>query len=30
VKQKLAIVVDEHGSVTGLVTMEDLVEEIVG
>ena len=30
VKQKMAIVVDEHGGVTGLVSMEDVVEEIVG
>ena len=30
VKTKMAIVVDEHGSVTGLVTMEDVVEELVG
>ncbi|MEW5902501.1 MAG: transporter associated domain-containing protein, partial [Acidobacteriota bacterium] len=29
-KQKLAIVIDEHGGVAGLVSMEDLVEEIVG
>jgi len=26
----LAMVIDEHGSVTGLVTLEDLMEEIVG
>jgi putative hemolysin len=26
----LALVIDEHGSLTGLVTLEDLIEEIVG
>ena len=26
----LALVIDEHGSLTGLVTLEDLLEEIVG
>src|SRR5206468_11457322 len=26
----LALVIDEHGSLVGLVTMEDLLEEIVG
>ena len=29
-RQELAIVVDEYGSVVGLVTVEDLLEEIVG
>jgi len=28
--QSMAIVIDEHGSVAGLATVEDLVEEIVG
>ena len=26
----MAMVIDEHGSVTGLVTLEDLLEQIVG
>ncbi len=30
VKQKMAIAVDEHGGVSGLVTMEDVMEELVG
>ena len=29
-KEHMAIVVDEHGSITGLVTLEDALEEIVG
>lgn len=29
-RQHMAIVVDEYGSVVGLVTIEDLIEEIVG
>lgn len=29
-KQKMAIVVDEHGGIAGLVTMKDIVEELVG
>lgn len=28
--QQMAIVIDEHGSVDGIVTLEDLLEEIVG
>jgi putative hemolysin len=29
-RSHLAMVIDEHGSVTGIVTLEDLLEEIVG
>lgn len=29
-RQQMAVVVDEYGSVAGVVTMEDLVEEIIG
>lgn len=29
-REPFALVVDEHGSVTGIVTVEDLLEEIVG
>lgn len=29
-KTHLSMVVDEHGTITGLITIEDLVEEIVG
>jgi CBS domain containing-hemolysin-like protein len=29
-KTHMAIVIDEHGGVEGLVTLEDLIEEIIG
>lgn len=29
-RQQMAIVIDEHGAVDGIVTLEDLLEEIVG
>jgi len=29
-RQRLAILIDEHGAVAGLITFEDLVEELVG
>ncbi|MDP7140816.1 MAG: hemolysin family protein [Candidatus Woesearchaeota archaeon] len=29
-KEQMAIVIDEHGSFTGIITLEDILEEIVG
>jgi putative hemolysin len=29
-REQFALVVDEHGSIDGIITMEDLVEEVVG
>lgn len=29
-KESIAVVVDEYGSITGIIAMEDLVEEVVG
>jgi putative hemolysin len=29
-RQRLAVLIDEHGAIAGLVTFEDLVEELVG